>query len=220
MFFKNKKENSRKCENCGTRSDEKFSFCPFCGNSFIDPMKEKLDYGLLGKNDMEENAFPIGNSGFTDKLFNSLLSTMMKSLDKQLQNQFKDFNNSEKTEIKTLPNGIRIKISGPFMEKPEKQIKALEIKPEKLKRMSSLPREKAKTNVKRLGDKIVYELSTPGVSSREDIFISKLESGYEIKAIGDSKVYVNSIPLNLPLKKYSITDNKLSVEFFSKENFE
>ena len=83
--------------------------------------------------------------------------------------------------------------------------------------MSTLPREKAKTNVKRLGDKIIYELATPGVSSPEDIFISKLETGYEIKAIGSKKIYVNSIPINLQLKNYSISKSKLSVEFKAQE---
>ena len=64
-------------------------------------------------------------------------------------------------------------------------------------------------------DKVVYELNTPGVQSVEDIFISKLESGYEVKALGSKKVYVNSIPVNLPISKYSILDNKLFVEFNS-----
>jgi len=84
-----------------------------------------------------------------------------------------------------------------------------------LKKMGSLPRAKAKTSVKRFGNKVVYELSTPGVISAEDVFISKLESGYEIKAIGDKKVYVNSVPINLPLKKYSIVNNKLLFEFLA-----
>ncbi len=91
--------------------------------------------------------------------------------------------------------------------------------PEKLKKMSLMPREKAKTNIKRLSDKIVYELATPGVASLQDIFISKLESGYEVKAVGENKVYVNSIPLNLPIKSYSIIDNKISLEFHSGKDF-
>ena len=219
MFFKNKKEKKIKCENCGAKSEEKFSFCPFCGNGFVDHLKEKEDYGLLGRKD-EENFFPSENLGFTDKIFSSLINSMMKSLDKQFQNQFKQMNSPEKTEIKTFPNGVKIKISGPYFERPKKQIKLKkEISPEKLKKMGSMPREKAKANVKRFDDKIVYELSTPGVASINDIFISKLESGYEVKAIGDKTVYVNSIPLNLPLKSDSIIDNKLSVEFLSREEF-
>ena len=84
---------------------------------------------------------------------------------------------------------------------------------EQIKKMSSLPREKAKTNVKRLGDKIIYELTTPGVTSTDDVFISKLESGYETKVIGGKKVFVNSLPINLPLLRYTIANNKLFLEF-------
>ena len=217
MFFNNKNVKKVKCENCGSQNEATFSYCPHCGNSFVDSRKEKLDYGLLGREDSEESLMPE-NFGFMDKMLNSLVNSMMKSLDKQLQNQFKDANEMDRTEIRTFPNGVKIKISGPFYEKPRKRIKAnVEIHPEKIKKMSSLPREKAKTNVKRFGDKIVYELATPGVSSIQDIFISKLESGYEVKALGDKKVYVNSIPLNLPIKSYSIVNDKVSVEFLPRE---
>ena len=50
-------------------------------------------------------------------------------------------------------------------------------------------------------DSVEQELNNP--YKKEDIFISKLESGYEIKAIGSKKIYVNSVPINLPLKQYS-----------------
>ena len=47
----------------------------------------------------------------------------------------------------------------------------------------------------------------------DDIFVSKVESGYEVKAVGKKKVYFNSLQINLPLKKYSVKDNKLTIEF-------
>ena len=121
-------------------------------------------------------------------------------------------------EIKTFPNGIRIKIAGPriIQAKQKKKVQPRKpITPEQIEKISSLPKAEARTNVKRLGDKVVYELNTPGVQSVDDIFISKLESGYEVKALGSKKVYVNSIPVNLPITKYSVLDNKLFVEFNS-----
>lgn len=217
MFFGNKDEKKRKCENCGSKSNENYNFCPSCGNSFIDPEKERKNYGLLGREDADENMLPGENLGFMDKMFNSMINSMMKSINKQFENQFGEMEEAN-SEIRALPNGIKIKISGPFYQKQKKQqIKNPEVSSEKIKKSSSLPREKAKTNVKRLSDKIIYELSTPGVTSAQDIFISKLEFGYEVKAIGKSKVYVNSIPLNLPIKKYSVSDDKLSLEFVSKD---
>ena len=81
------------------------------------------------------------------------------------------------------------------------------------KRMSSMPRTIAKTSVKRINDKIIYELNIPGINSPEDVFVSKLESGYEIKAIGEKKVYVNSLPIDLPIIKFTINSDKLFLEF-------
>jgi intein/homing endonuclease len=60
---------------------------------------------------------------------------------------------------------------------------------------------------------VVYELAASGITSIQDIFVSKIETGYEIKAIGNEKVYVNNIPINLPLSKYSIVKDKLLFEF-------
>src|SRR3989344_3077431 len=71
----------------------------------------------------------------------------------------------------------------------------------------------SKAEIRRLSDKIIYELATPGVSNVEDIFVSKVESGYEVKAVGSKKVYFNSLQINLPLKKYFVKDNCLTLEF-------
>ena len=220
MFFDRK--NKKKCENCGHKSNSNSNFCPSCGNSFLDPRKEETDFGLLGRNDSINSNFqeiPIQGFGITDRLFSSVFNSLMKNLDKQFQNQFKEMEKDfQNAEIKTFPNGIRIKIAGPQIIQARQKKKARVRKPittEQIKKISSLPKAEAKINVKRLGDKVVYELNTPGVQSVDDIFISKLESGYEVKALGSKKVYVNSIPVNLPISKYSILDNKLFVEFNS-----
>jgi len=225
MFFEKNNSKKVKCEGCGSRTEKRNSFCPTCGNSLNDTFKEKEDFGLLGKDDFSESdATPTPTFSLTDKLINSIFNSMMKNLDKQFKNQFKDFEKQmENAEVKTFPNGIKIKISGPFRtpqkrkKSPSLNLQPREIHEEQAKKMFTLPREKAKTNVKRIGDKVVYELTTPGVNSTKDIFVSKLESGYEIKAIGNKKIYVNSIPLNLPLKKYSILKNKLFFEFNAQE---
>ena len=223
MFFKKKKSAQHKCESCGSKTESNHSFCPFCGNSFLDIKDEERAFGMLGRNDNVRD-IPLNSMnsmGPMDKLINSVFNSLVKNLDKQMQNQFKDiekeFSNSN-AEIKSFPNGVRIKISGPFEQKQtvmkkQKPAARREIAEEQIQKMSTLPKAKAKTSVKRLGDKLVYELVTPGVSSSDDVFVSRVESGYEIKAIGNKKVYVNSIPINLPITKYSILKNKLLVEF-------
>ena len=216
MFF-NKNKEGKKCENCGAGNQDSFNFCPNCGNNFLDMQKE--NFGLLGRNDSIdgeiENQSPFANMGFTDKMFNSIFNTLVKNLDKQMRNQMRNFEEDPHAEVKAFPNGIKIKISGPMpvQKKKPSNVFHRSIDEAQIKKMNSLPRAKAKTSVKRLGNKLVYELNTPGIASTEDVFVSKLESGYEIKVIGNKKVYVNNFPINLPLRKYSVEQDKLLIEF-------
>lgn len=216
MIF-GKKE--KKCENCSSKIDKKYSFCPYCGDNILDAQKQERNYGLLGKNDNPENMPQQQYSfGIADKLIGSLVNNLVKSLDKQFKQYEKEF---EKTEIRSSPNGIKIRIGQPIQVKrtANKGVFKKPISEEQLERMTSLPRTKAETKIKRLGDKVIYELSTPGIESPQDVFISKLESGYEIKAIGNKKIYVNSLPVNLPIKSVSIDNNKLFVEFITDNSF-
>ncbi|MDO8460804.1 MAG: hypothetical protein Q7S74_06880 [Nanoarchaeota archaeon] len=225
IFGRNK--DIKKCEGCSSKINEKYQFCPYCGNSFADPRKEQKDFGLLGRNDLTniEDQYASPNLGITDKMIASLFNMVMKSLDKQLREQFKGIDKTfENAEVKTFPNGIRIKIENPLDTKNNgMRVSTIShsvkksMNEEQIKKMGSFPRIKAKTSVKRIGDKVVYELTTPGVSSSDDIFVSKLESGYEVKAIGNKKIYVNSIPISLPLKRFSILKDKLQVEFKTQE---
>ncbi len=186
----------------------------------MDKEKELRNYGILGRFDGEDVEAPE-NFGITDKIINSLINNLMKNLDKQFREMDRSIAREiERTEIKSFPNGVKIKIGYPATEKQRPKTNSIlkkQLTPEQIQKMSSLPRAIAKSSMKRLSDSITYELMTPGVESVQDVFISKLEEGYEIKAIGSKKVYVNSLPLNLPLKKLSLLDNKLLVEFKTEE---
>jgi hypothetical protein len=212
MFFgKKNKDSEEKCSNCDSNVDKEFSFCPYCGESLVDAEEEKEKYGLLGKSDYTkpEVHTQFGGFGITDKLVNSLMSNIMKAFESQM----KEMDSS----VENLPNGIRIKLGAPKKAKKKQPVKR-EVTEEQIKKMSTLPRDIAKTNVRRLGDKVIYEISARGVTSPNDIFISKLESGYEFKAIGGKKVYVNSLPVDLPLNKLQILKNKILVEFNAAED--
>ncbi len=216
MIFKKK---AQRCYSCNSKIYGDFSFCPYCG-SIVNQDKQIKDYGLLGKNpeiDFLHLNQPQLNLTMTDKIVGSLLNNLMKTLNKQLKNLD---NESEKAEIQSFPNGIKIKI-GPSIVKNKRSASFVKkpISEQQLEKMASLPRVEAKTKMRRIGDKIIYELSTPGIESPQDVFVSKLESGYEIKAIGNKKIYVNSLPVNLPIRGFAINDNKLLVEFIAKNNF-
>lgn len=223
MFFnKKKKAKAIRCDNCSSKLNKEFSFCPYCGEEIYEDEKNPEDFGMLGEDDeIEEeskNDFMMSNLGITDKIFSSLVNNLTKSLARQMS----EFDSkANKPQIKTFPNGISIMIGRQYpgannniqsSQKP-KQAQKKELSGEQLEKLSKLPRASAKTQIKRLSDRIIYELSVPGIKSQDDIFISKLESGYEIKAVGEKKIYSNVIPLNLPIRNLSLINSSIIIEF-------
>ena len=216
MFFNKKKKSNIKCESCDSNIEKKFSFCPYCGEDLIAPGDDEKDFGMLGNSDeMSQNSLNsqfspggFGGLGITDKMISGLFNTLAKSLEKELKDMEKHGTLSE------IPNGISIQLGNPTHNSQErkKQVKTT-ITKDQLDRMAELPRSTAKSNMRRINNKIIYELSTPGIQSAKDIILSKTESGYEIKAIGKNKVYVNNLAINLPLKRIAINKNKTFVEF-------
>lgn len=198
------------CPHCDNRIKESFDFCPRCGKSLKTPEQQLDDFGFLGKDDelVGTSGGAGAGMGVTDKLVSSILNSLMKSLDKQMKQVSPD------AEVRQFPNGVTIRVGMP-QAKPskDKPAKPQKITSEQLDRMSGLPRVEAPSSMKRIGDKVVYELKAAGVNSLNDVFVSKLAEGYEIKAIGTKKVYVNSLPVELPLQGYSLHDKGLTIEF-------
>ena len=209
MIFSRKKKEEDKCMSCRKDSSVKYNFCPHCGDSKMDEMEDAEDFGLLGRSD-ESELNPAADAGAFEKIISTMMQTAVKTLMNEMQNPQ---NKDAKPEIQNFPNGIRITLN---QQDSMKQKKGKEkITSEQMQRLESLPRANAKTSVRRFSDKVIYELSAAGIASIDDIFISKLETGYEIKALGKSKVYVNTIPVNLPLIKYGLTENSILMEFAS-----
>ena len=219
MFFNKKsKKEEMKCDNCKSEINEEFSYCPYCGTILFDINQRSKDLGMLGKTDaLNDPVFrqkiAESNLTITDKMIGAIFNSLMKNLDQQM---------NEANKGTQRPGNIKIKIgiANPNqMQKPvQKKSTKHNFSPnsmskEQLEKISKLPRTNAKTNMKRLGDKIIYDLHTPGIESIKDIFVSKLESGYEIKALAKNKVYVNSLPVNLPINSFTLTNEKLSIEF-------
>ena len=206
MWFNNKAKNV--CPACEEKINQKFSFCPYCGLNLINPEEYQREFGILGKNDALDMPNHAQNIGITDKVIGSLLNSLMKNIDQQFRELEKEGN--------TFQNGIKIKIGVPRqVAKPKKTEKTMS--EEQLKKMTAFPRTVAKTTMRRLSDKVIYELAVPGVKSPQDIFISKLESGYEIKAIGEKKIFVNNLAVNLPIQGYAIDNDKILIEFNTHE---
>ena len=208
MFKKNK------CKNCGERVKESFDFCPSCGKA----IGNSDDWGMLGKNDSMDPLEELSKNmfgGIGGKMFNKMLGSAMKMLEKELQkNSQRDVSH---TKFELYINGKKIKPENikltkkPVYKKKEK-MKDPSFSSDSMKKFSQLPKLEPKTSIRRLADKVVYEIEIPGVISIEDISVARLENSIEIKAVGDENAYSKLIPINLPIRKYTLSEGKLVLE--------
>jgi len=95
----------------------------------------------------------------------------------------------------------------------QKTIKFKKFSEEQIKKFSKLPKKQPKTDLKRIADKISYEIEIPEVNSIEDVSITSLENSIEMKAIAKDKAYSKSIPINLPIVDYAFSKGLLVLEF-------
>lgn len=220
MMFKSR------CNNCKEKISKKYEFCPFCGTS-LKSIQE--DYGFLGKEDINNTNLnlPFG--------FNLLMKPLMKELNKQMMELDKELKNTSGEKIKSnknftsfsihigLPGAKLVKINSidgkkiPFKESDtddtETFLKLPEFDSGNLLKIKNLKKEEPVTVVRRLADKVVYEISLPNVDSIKKINMVNLEEGIEIKALASDKIFSKLLKINFPLINYYLKDQKLFLEF-------
>ena len=198
----------KKCRGCAEKVDKKFRYCPHCGASLKAGSEE--DFGMLGSNDagqvQEDLKLPFG----VEKIMGGLI----KQLEKQIGNMEVD----KKTG---MPKGFKIQIGrmptgsmGPqVVQRQAQERKDVVIVSEKeAERRANLERVNAESRVKRLGDVIIYEIEAPGVLKKDDVVITELETGIEIRAFAKDKCYVKIIPLKVEILGMRIDREKVFVE--------
>ena len=184
--------------------DKNFNYCPHCGAS----MKAgNEDMGMLGFNDsgkvQEELKLPFG--------VEKIMGGLVKQLEKQLGNM-------EIDERTGMPKGIKIQIAkGPMntqviQNKPIQRKEVVIVSEKEAERRANLERVNAESKVKRLGDVIIYEIEAPGIMKKEDVVVTELETGVEIRAFAKDKCYVKVIPLKVEILGMRIDREKVFVE--------
>jgi HSP20 family molecular chaperone IbpA len=204
-----------KCSNCNKRIKKAYNFCPNCGKTIKQESFE--DWGMLGKNDAvsQKDELAMMLQGMGGGMLGKMLNTTMKMLEKEMMNETP--NQDKKTKIKLMVNGKEIPLQEKKQPKAPIKIMPIEFSEDTQKRFSKLKRSEPKTNLKRMGDKIIYELETPGVQSIKDISIIRLEKGLEVKAVSKNKSYQKAIKIDLPLTKYQLLDGVITLELEAKE---
>jgi RNA polymerase subunit RPABC4/transcription elongation factor Spt4 len=198
------------CSSCNNKIEHKFRFCPWCGVS-LKKQKNEEDYGMLGIDDtipevINEDSSVIGG------LLGPALNQLTKQLSKELQ----------KLDMGKIENkGFQIKFStrmpsGEMFQKKagaeqKDSIREFPSKEEKERRMG-LPIVSAESRLRRLPEGIIYEINIPGVESKQDISITRLENGLEIRAYSKDKCYIKTLPINVKVLKYTLRDNKLLLQ--------
>lgn len=202
------------CDRCNKKVKKSFDFCPNCGKRLKQESFE--EWGMLGKNDAisqnDELAMMMQSMG--GGMIGKMLNQTMRMLEKEM---IKETTPSKKTRFKIMINGKEIPMQEKAQAKPLNKILPIQFSEEAQKKFSKLKKIEPKTNLKRFGDKIIYELETPGVESIKDISIIRLEKGLEVKAISKTKAYQKAIKIDFPLTKYQLLDGIIALELEAKE---
>lgn len=206
------------CKKCGEKISGKFNFCPYCGDYTSDQPSE--DWGMLGKEDSIPAQTLSSNNlfgGISGKMLNKMLGSAMKMLEKEFKEEMRPNSNNFELYVngkRISPENIKV-TRGPLQKPVKEPVKKFQpniFSKEALKKFSKLPKKEPETNVRRLSNKVIYEVNVPGVTSIKDILINKLENSIEIKAIGKDKAYRKLIPIDLPLQRYKLEGQKLVLE--------
>lgn len=195
----------KKCGKCGEKTKNSYTFCPNCGVQ----LRKQEDWGFLGKNDF--NSFEGNNETPFEGLINKMLGSALKILEKEIQKEMKPNSKNSSPKMRLMINGKEIN-SKENIRNAETQFLPIDFSPENLEKWKKLKKEEPISNLRREEDKINYEIDVPEVKSIKDISIVKLENSLEIRAVGENKAYLKRVPIDLPLRKYSLIKGLLVLE--------
>jgi HSP20 family molecular chaperone IbpA len=218
--------NKKNCPRCEEKIKSSYDFCPSCGLKLNDNSERK--WGMLGKKDyIDEFSTPLPSfGGISGSFMNKMIGSAMKMIEKEMNKEFEKGNQenpkiNSNTRIRLMVNGKEITPHIKNLRKetektPSKKL-PIDFSKENLKKFQKLTKKEPKTHVRRIGDKLTYELEVPGVKSINDVSISQMEGGLEVKAVADKKAYFKNISIDLPLIKYVLSKEILSLEMDAKE---
>lgn len=212
--------NKKNCSKCGKKISKEYDFCPYCGT----PLDDNNNWGMLGKNDsaFESNENnPLQNPFFNNSMINKMLGSAMKMLEKEMKKTMKE--EKPRTKLQLYINGKKVNLNSKNkpIEKP-KQTKrktpstTLTFSKENQSKFAKLSKKEPETNVRRLSDRVIFEIKMPDVKSTKDISIRSLENSIEIKAIAKEKAYYKIIQVGLPVINYNLDKGKLTLELEAK----
>ena len=208
---------NKRCSRCEGKVRNDSNFCASCGLD-LRTKHEQEDFGMLGRDDSSFEEQMSFSDNFMEKMFNSAMKVIekqMKNLNSEMDSQRNQKNykrqNNPGLNVQFFVNGEKMLNENETQTQQPVKI-TNNISKEKVKRFSELPKKEPKSKIKRLSDKIIYELLVPGVESIEDVLINQLESSIEIRALSKDRVYSKNININLPILRYHLAEDNLIIE--------
>lgn len=225
--------NRIKCPKCTNKIKKGFNYCPHCGFILDGNLKKKVnskDYGLIGLDDsIADIQLGNGNSGSLGDLLGAMMSEFSKQMSdiESLEREENAKKTGKRNQVKGFSISIEASGNGPvkirsFGDVPRNvksnnvDVKAIElpkIETKLLSKLKDLSRKEAESIVRRLSDKIIYEINLPGVDSTKKVSINVLGNFVEVKAVSEQEVLFKNINIKNPLKNYKLKDEKLILEF-------
>lgn len=197
-----------RCPNCKEKVKESFSFCPTCGEELVENQK---GWGMLGKKDSINQEKTDFFEGFTGSILNKMLKSSIKMLEREMQKDLKE-NPQPFGNMRLMINGKEITPKKIQQIKNKPKYLPIDFSKENLEKYRKMKKTEPNSTLKRVDNKVKYELEVPEVKSIKDISIIKLENSLEVKAVGQKVAYSKRIPIDLPLKKYSLINGLLTLE--------
>ncbi|MEA3248183.1 MAG: zinc ribbon domain-containing protein [Nanoarchaeota archaeon] len=196
---------NKKCPACARNIKKDFSYCPYCGASFK-VSAEKNNFGMLGRNDFVEERQPELKLPFGMK---NIVNSLVRQLEREMNGKMSS-NGAKGFKIKIAMGQPQMKQV--VRRESEKAESVPEVSEREVNRRAGLPKVEVESKVRRLADRIIYEIEAPGVQAKKDVVIAKLASGLEIKGYSQDKCYVKFIPLTVEILGYHVEKGKIFVE--------
>ncbi len=221
------------CQNCGNIVDEKWSYCPNCGVSIY-----PKEGGLLKPSFVD---FPDFGSLINeivkgiDEMTNQLGKKYTEKDFEKIRHDFKDL-----FDLPLGVGGVSVKISSSNDKEPKMDIKTfgnLRGHEDALKRWFGIPSieenvaeelqeellkdrkppkvtEEPKTIVNRIGNKLEFRISVPGVKSEADINVRQIQDSIEVRGYVDDKAYFTlfSTPPGSKIRSKRLEDEVIIIE--------
>ncbi|MEK6852898.1 MAG: hypothetical protein AABX59_03380 [Nanoarchaeota archaeon] len=209
------------CISCGKKINKKYSYCPYCGISQREHLRINVPFSAII--DQVESYFQELDKAFAsdfsqelrkevkkNKLKGGGISISINSSGGEPEIRLRTFNFGDKAKEREIKERkIRERIQETKLRERELLNQVPSFSAEEL---SQLPREEPISRIRRLSDKIIYEIEMPQVTDLKNVFVARLQNSIEIKAFAKDKAYFKLIPLNLEVQKYYLKDEKLILE--------